>query len=404
MANILNKFLMKRRNLFSITLSTLILAVSTLVGCHHARKLDIEIPLDLTVIHIDSTGGSKNVSALSDSVSYIQLQTSSDCLLGEINKMSFTNNKFFVLGSVAGLKTLYIFNSQGRFLYKINHIDPSSELNTSIADFDIIEGSDRLYVYFDDNRTIAVYNVDQQQLISTYVAPTYFTKFSIIADTLLFFRDGLSEFKDEYDNFRVCQFDLKGNIRHKWIDNPLNKLVNGGEIFTSKNGDSILIARLANDTIFSYKNSRISALYKISSDIESYGRFSQAKQKGEFINLLTDPRSAYLTRNIFNTKKYIYFFYKKRLNIGLLMYNKTDHSNYFIESINNDINDILITLPGYINDNYFVSIIYPDLIKKQCQLLSSLPDYQNKYQDLIHLNDQVSYDDNPVLCLMHLRN
>jgi len=395
---------MKTRNLFSITFSLFILGVSALVGCHHVPGLAIEIPSNLTVIHLDSAGGSRNVSSLCDSISYIQLQTSSDCLLGTIKKVSFVNNKFVVLSSVAELGTLYVFDNKGKFLYKINHIESASDLNASIADFDIMEGSDRLYVYFDDNKTVAVYSLNQQQLLSTYVAPAYFTDFCIIADTLLFFRDGLSEFKDEHDNFRVCQFDLKGNVKRKWIDNPLNRIVNGGEMYTSKNGDSILIGRLANDTIFSYKNSRISALYKISSGIKFNERFSQVKQRGEFVNLLTDPQSAYLTRNVFDTKKNVYFFYKKDLNVGLLMYNKAAHSNYFMESINNDISNIVIPLPTYINDDYFVSVIRPDLIKQQCRIFSSQPDFQSKYRDLIHLNDQLSYDDNPVVCLMHLRN
>ena len=134
------------------------------------------------------------------------------------------------------------------------------------------------------------------------------------------------------------------------------------------------------------------------------GQFSKVKKGGEFVKLLTDSQSTYLTGHIFDTKENLYFYYKRKSYISLCTINKADQSNYFLESINNDINSIVIPLPEFINENYFVSIVYPYLIKKQSTFLSSTSDFQSKYRDLKQLSDRLSYDDNPVICLMHLKN
>jgi hypothetical protein len=157
--------------------------------------------------------------------------------------------------------------------------------------------------------------------------------------------------------------------------------------------------------MYDYSNSKMEASYVLISDHSqrTHDKFSTTKDKKKFTNLITNPSAEYLTHKIFDTNKYLYFYFKKGQGISLDMYNKQTKVNSLIGVINNDINNLVITLPDDITDKHLLSVIYPHFIKEQYQLTASVADFNTNYKDLIKLNGEVNYDDNPVICLVHLK-
>ncbi|MDR2131044.1 MAG: 6-bladed beta-propeller, partial [Odoribacteraceae bacterium] len=67
-----------------------------------------------TVIDVEIRSGTINIHEVLDSVKYVCLETSDDCLIREINKIVYHDNKYYILDRTK-TKRLLCFDSAGRF-------------------------------------------------------------------------------------------------------------------------------------------------------------------------------------------------------------------------------------------------------------------------------------------------
>ncbi|QEH39725.1 6-bladed beta-propeller [Chitinophaga sp. XS-30] len=384
--------------------SRLLLAVSIfLIGCN-LQKPEVIFSTDrLIPIKIDSIASARNISEFATGVAYIPLQTSNGCRIGKIRKVDFVQDRFVILASNANTKEVLVFDTLGRFSYKIDRLGTSTFRNNDLVDFEADHLSGEIYVYFNEKGYIGKYDVRNGKLLDGMDAPRFFYHFSVLPDHLLFFRDGSVRYNDEYGDSRIYEFDKHKRMQKKWLGYPINPKVNTGDIYYAKNkhNASLLISRFACDTIFQYKNSRIEALYSIDPPLQYPYDLRLAKDQSELRTMMYSDRSRYFADRIFDTKDKLYFLYKSGRSIGLNVFYKEDKRSVFIEQFNNDFSEILIPVPVYINDHNFISVVYPHLLKQQVSFVAQ-PD--TRYDSLKSLAARVSYNDNPVLCLVTLKN
>ena len=118
-------------------------------------------------------------SHLFDSIKYIILDNSDDCLIGNIDKILFHDHIFYVLDRKQ--HTLLVFSETGQFLWKINKRGNGPGEYRSLQDFDI--NQNKLYL-FDPRSKVLEYDLNGM-FVKSYSEKTYGN--SILVDNERFY-------------------------------------------------------------------------------------------------------------------------------------------------------------------------------------------------------------------------
>lgn len=369
-------------------------------GCNKVRESKININSDIETIAIDSIF-TLNISNFTDSVKYITLETTPYSRIGKIKKVLFLQNFFVLLNVSGGEKKVFVYGLNGSFLYSID----KNKTIGNISDISIDKNKKQLYTYSDEDDHINIFELSSGKLISKMSAPPFFKEFRLCNNNLIFFRDGIASYNDDYDNLRVVEFDINGRFINAWINNTLNSKINGGSnIIFNHNiefDNSILFGRFANDTLFRYESGNVYTPYIILSDKSIRKKFQEADSREAFRSYMVSDSSSYLTDKIFETSEYVYFFYKR--NKSGILFCQYDKNNRFCRSyntINNDINNIATSFPVYVDDNTFISLIDAQVIIDQYEFMKKLPQPIKGFKELNRLYNLTLTNKNPVVCII----
>lgn len=379
-----------------------LLIIAGLCACNTNRTEAILIPDHLEVIQLDSVAQKVPVSRYASGIDYIPLQTSAECRIGKVLKMSFSGTRFILLSSAADIREVLVFDALGKFSYKIDRLRDLPAQVSDLYDFDIDITAGLLYVYYSMKGSLGLYDLQTGKLKEEIAAPQNFYNCIAMKDHLLYFREGGLSYNDEYGSSRICEFKSGRKLARKWLDHPVNSRVALGDVYCSKDAErnSMLIARLACDTVFQYTAAGISARYRIKPAVQYAVDVRQARTDSELRTWMYSDRSGYLGGGFFNTSHRIFFHYKHRNLIGMNVYEKKDGQSVFISSFENDINEVAIPVPRYIDDNYFIGLLEPHLIKHQASFVTGPED---RYTILKNLAGGLRNSDNPVVSFITLK-
>jgi hypothetical protein len=123
---------MKQITLFSILL---LLMMQSCVNQKPSNDLFKDIPI---VIDMDSV---KRDSLKLSHIRYVPLETSDECLIGDADKTLIRNNKIYV-ADFSSAMALFVFDMNGKFLFKIARRGQGPGEYTSFRDFDIQTNGD----------------------------------------------------------------------------------------------------------------------------------------------------------------------------------------------------------------------------------------------------------------------
>lgn len=103
-----------RKSLLLFAAAAMVVAACSQKSCETSNLETIDFDFDKATESFD-------LKTLFDSVSYevITLETTDDCLIGEVSKIVFRNDTIFVADKTT--KSLFIFNGKGKYLSKICH-------------------------------------------------------------------------------------------------------------------------------------------------------------------------------------------------------------------------------------------------------------------------------------------
>lgn len=159
------------------------------------------------IIPVDVENNSKDISFYDvfKSADLIYLETSEDCLIGEVNKISYADNIYYIFDRrQAGV---FAFSKKGKFLFKIQNIGSGPGEYFRIADFEINKYTNSIDLLTPFGEVLK-YDREHGKFISSYHLPetiraVHFLK-SISQDTTVFYQ--------RFENNPVVFFSLKEQI------------------------------------------------------------------------------------------------------------------------------------------------------------------------------------------------
>ena len=378
----------------------LFIVIAVLVSCDNksvskdkdkTEKECIEIKLN------PHRGNEIKLSSIIDSLAIIRMETSSDCLLGDILKIEIDDNYFI---QSASDKLVYVFNSYGKYVNTIGRIGQGREEMGSPQHFSMNKTTKEIW-YITDFRAIKKYAYDGRYTGSEEMK-VLCHNFKISDDGDRYFYT--SKIHNYLDDGTVVNADL-------WIENGQkdNKYLfeynpdiycNGCLAFDSKLqfnelDKNVSFTKSFNDTIYYVSHKQITPAYlvdfnsnKATADIEVMSGENILKY------LLNNPDKATYVHNVIETEQLLRFNYVMGTQLYDVFYNKEtgDHREGVL---NNDLLEGKIKIMGY-RDNKLIAIMNPtdicfnDKVTAYCSLST------------ITALKEIKDDDNPIILEMKI--
>jgi len=154
------------------------------------------------VIDIDSV---KNESLKISHVKFIPLETTDECLIGEASKVLIKNDKIYVADDLMA-KALFVFDLNGKFLFKIAKRGNGPGEYISLNDFDVLSNGD-IYLWDISSAKIRIYD-KEAKFIKDIVITSRMANFCLFEDkiylTRIFGSDGsITDNLAVYDNGKL---------------------------------------------------------------------------------------------------------------------------------------------------------------------------------------------------------
>jgi hypothetical protein len=234
---------------------TLILLVAMVTCCKHAKKESMNDPL-LYLYPVDvDTRVKISLSVLADSIQYVPLETTTEALIGSIDKVKKNDSCYFLLDKKA--KVIWCYSLTGKYLHQIDKRGRGEGEYLSMYDFDYDARNGQIGVLDRDGRKIECYDTrgNYRQTIPVNVMAR---QFAFAGDGILLYTAGTDIFmnKDKNDygyNFFFC--DHEGNI----LDKSIEYKKATGNVFEitifEPSGDKTWARYPYNDTIYSFSDS-----------------------------------------------------------------------------------------------------------------------------------------------------
>lgn len=338
------------------------------------------------------------LSSIIDSLTIIPLETSPDCLLGDILKIE-TDDNYFIQSSSD--KLVYVFNSDGKYVNTIGGIGQGREEMGSPQYFTLNKISKEIW-YTTDFSAIKKYAYDGRFSGSEEMR-VLCHDFKISEDGDLYFYT--SKIHNFLDDGTVVNADLwikNGQQDVKYLfeyDSDIH--CNGCLAFDSKLqfnelDNNVSFTKSFNDTIYYVSDKQITPAYQVDfnkskavQDIESMGGEDILKY------LLNYPDKATYVHNVIETKQLLRFNYVMGTQLYDVFYDK-DTGDYREGVLKNDVFDGKIKIMGY-RDNKLIAVMNPSEINFNNKAVTYLS--VSMITSLKGLTD----DDNPIILEMKIK-
>jgi hypothetical protein len=347
-----------------------------MLGCKNNNYDDVYIDLKSII----NTEKSINLSALADSISYIQLETSDDCLLPEnIAIIHMDSTDVFVVDN----KCIYRFSSNGTFKNRIGRIGGGPEEYPQLL-FTIVDPVNKLIFILTHNNVLFFYNYDGHFIkkikLQGEIKSIDILNNNEIVCTSCDYENGFSAY------LLSCDYD--GNLLNKYLlekdDHSYQRTMHTSSISYSFH-HALRIKSPHNDTIFQYNNNGISK-----HKVLSLGKYSPTRELVEDVNRKHELYANYVQILAITESDNYLFLLAFKNNIRGIIVEKANHNIVFNKEIENPKKG-----GGIHNDVDGLATFWPMMY---C--------YKNAVARIVHPSYiyEKSNDENPLIQIVYLKN
>ena len=372
---------MKQNYFFSIFLLLLLFTQS----CSDKTSQNYLLDEAAIIINIDSV---KSDSLKIRNVQYVPLETSTEFLIGYTNKVLIRNNKIY-LADFNDAMTLFVYDINGKSLFKIAQRGQGPDEYISFSDFDINTNGE-IYIYDSSGKKILKFNSEGQHLQNIGV-DHYFDSFCVINDKMYW-----SNLRDRGNTYALLSvYDVKTNKVDILIKNDAQirtsgMLSNNSYDFYYSPDSIIYYTPLYSPIIYSIDNDGIHPAIAIKNlnipSIEVANGW--LLEKNIELRIKNIEESGYFRGNahIYETDSYITFSCVRYYLEGFLLYNKSSKSTFYITFDQHQISLGIGRVKGSAGKDFFGIIEFDSDYKRHKRILETREELRNWKED-----------DNPVI-------
>ncbi len=286
-----------------------ILSIFVLQSCSKNNDISVGEKVEIVI-----NSGKVKLSDLVSSTQIVPLESNENCLIGGITKLLYYDNKIFVLDSYVS-KGLFVFDKNGKFLYKVGRVGQGPGEFNNPTDF-----------YIDKDKQEIVLLSDSDNLIFYDIAGVYMGK----TIDLLKNQGGAFDFVKIKQMYVVRAGSRENDL--KILDDKL-RVVNSYFPFLNRDidgGDYFNVLQKVNDDLVLYRRYCSNIIYKIAkSALVPYKEFVFPSGNINYDNLTADSNFKDIEKTHFLIESFV-----SLTNQGYLAFRKKE--DYYISFFNNN--------------------------------------------------------------------
>jgi len=390
-----------------------VLAFLLIIFCACGRKSTNEKYNPGLVIKIDllSKSGSEvtRLSEFAANVEHIPLETTGSSFMGTVRRRIVKNdNKIYIQNA----DELLCFDTDGKFLFKLQNKGRGPEEYTSITDFDISSDNKIMAVLSSINRKMLVYGISDTGFIFrrsitlkdpapwrasmvpgtdkvflaiapwTGTEPTLSLLINIVGDTILFKPNGY-------------KYNMVRERNYMALNEMLVYTINNMVCFKEEFSDTVFCINVKDN---SFKPRMI---------FDSHGTLSTPEMRG---GSETSADHTNFIANIFETSRYIFYYYGTSITRNKILFDKKTNIKYNLD-IESKLKDDISGGPDFnlefINNYYSGGKLFSFVEAITLKKYVASEDFKDaqvsdpkKKNDLEKLADSLNETDNPVLIIV----
>jgi hypothetical protein len=344
-----------------------------------------------------------SLSALSDSVSYVLLDTPEELAIGQIDRVLLSQNRFFVLDRDIS-SALFVFDLDGKLIFDIQEgIGGPGEV-LEFSDFDVSEQAEELYILDNESKDIKVFNF-LGEFTESIKLSFFAASINVLGEEIAIFRNNQFIEGDELDNDQIVILSKKGEVIRSFLSlssetNYLSYHDSFRPLQSSEN--SWIFSQALNDTIYEISGSTAVSKYvidfgdksltKIESGFFGINDFLQSEQR---------KKSLYLMGDTFETADYLVSLFYAGKSYKYVFYDKLSSKASAVDKIDNDLDYVPYLHTKFANDHVFIADLPAELLLSLDQQIDQITDKTKRIRELV--NDPIFEKENPILMIAHLR-
>ena len=368
----------------------LLILIACLQSCFRSESdssLFDDVPI---VFDIDTVN--KVALKLGD-IRYVPLETNDDCLIGDIDEVQIRNGKIYIADFDKAM-ALFVFDINGKFLYKISKKGQGPGEYISMYGFDIHKNGD-IYIFDPFGKKILIYSIEGKCL-SEINFDYYFKDFCLVENKIYLFEITASGGKKTAD---LAVY----NMEDKRTTNLLSEKKHlfrspfkfgSSSFFYSPN--NIYYAPMFSPIIFAVNEDNITPAIGVKNlhllPEHVLDEWMEEQNKNRLIELIQKTDYFTIHTLVFETDEYLTFQSKKgSRTLGVMLYNKTTKSAYtikessFFDTIGCGI------VQGSTGKEFFGIIHLMPELEQHKRLLETREELKNRHEE-----------DNPVIVFFNL--
>ena len=342
------------RIIISSILSVFLVMLLALNSCESSTKVVGPVP----VIPVES-GELMPLGELVDSIQYVFLQTSSDYVVANVDKLVVSDRNIFVLDKEI-LESLFIFNKTGQVLNIMEVGLGGPEEFTSLDDFDYDSVKDLIYILNNDRQRLLSYTF-QGELVKSYQLDFYAEKFKVSNGKAVFYRNNELYSSDKYENNQLIVYDLEKEevssmhlplveeIRYRAFHDSVDPFDVDVNLFFNQS---------LNDTIYTLTENGLNPVYRIDFGTKSYSKIaSQIQGIEEFLYSERRQESRYTMGDLLVNNRYLISLFYSGERYAYVFYDKRNAKARTMPGFKNDIDEIPVLYLKALEENFMISVL-----------------------------------------------
>jgi hypothetical protein len=362
--------------------------------------------------HFDLSDQSKYLvdTNIIDKYKYIRLESNNESLIGEITKIRTYNDKIIILDKRFA-KAVFIFDTTGKFIDKINKQGKGPGEFVSIFDFDIDE-TGALYIFDLSKNEISCFNIEDLSFVKSIALKTSISSFVCSDKSFVLYR-GNRPGKKEMD-YNILTTDAKLQVNNKFF--KFRKDLDDDVAFSVRDflikSESILYSPLIDNKVYSVGHGKLIPKYEFQFgkyELNDYAPFlNEFKMYHSIDFVLQNKDFAYAIQRYYENEDFFICVYKIGRKVYRFIYSKQT-GKYIIKKIKpyEQTKDGFIIWGNYvpfgIKDNYIIGIIDQNEFSIINRLYNDKPDFMEDYPKNYRLKQSYNEMMNPILLLYSIK-
>ncbi len=301
---------MRNRTIYSMSIGALLLAVCLCVAVLFDKSDNPSLPYSdiegfTTIIEATDKSGVEAPADIVNNVRAVVLEETEHSIIGHIDKMMYDRGRFYVLDRKMN-KGIYVFNSEGSFLFNIGRVGRGHGEYIEPTDFVI---ADTLVLVLDEfGKKFVRYGLDgvyrgQKRLnaVFTNIACTENGR-------LIMAKAGDNSNQNELRDYELFQIDIEGNILRKYYKNEYSMNFSAGNELVAF-GDKIYYARALRPGVCEVDTSGFRMKYAFDFGNKNLPLDYERQSSGDYPRFLKRFESGYVyyTGSFIETSRYVGF-------------------------------------------------------------------------------------------------